>query len=437
MGKGLKFANELKLILFSAIIGAVAGIVFWLLLFCVHWGTYLLWDFIPENVLTFSWYPILACTVGGLIIGIVRKIHGDYPEDMMMVFGKLKKNKTYPYKKIFVIFFAALLPLIFGSSVGPEAGMVGVMVALCCWAGDNLKFAGSQSAYYSKVGAAVSLSVMFRSPLFGMLNVEEGIEGDILESEDDSNNDNSNERQPITKLSKVIIYCIATGAGFLCFWFLNQIFGKVSEGFPTFESITLDRADYLLFFLYLLCGIILGLFFEYSEKLFEKIGKILPPIISETIAGVILGIVSMLLPVIQFSGEEQMGILISDFALYAPIAMVGIAFLKVIMTNMCIQLGFKGGHFFPLIFAAVCFGYGLALMIYPGSSEHAIFAAAVVTAATLGTSMKKPLAASMLLLLCFPAKSLLWTVPAAALASFVGKYLVKDKSSTKSDNRDI
>ena len=40
---------------------------------------------------------------------------------------------------------AALLPLLIGSSVGPEAGLTGIIVGLCYWAGENLKFA--KSAY--------------------------------------------------------------------------------------------------------------------------------------------------------------------------------------------------------------------------------------------------------------------------------------------------
>ena len=424
-----KTRNVLKLILFCAMIGAVAGIVFWLFLFFVNKGTWLIWDLLPEKVLTFSWYPVLACTFGGLVIGIFRKAFGDYPEDMMTVFGKLKKNKTYPYRKILVIIFAALLPLIFGSSVGPEAGMVGVMVALCCWAGDNLKFAGSQSSYYSKVGAAVSLSVMFRSPLFGILDVEEGIEADIAGNDTGADGDvRTVGRQPVTRLTKIIIYCLAVGAGFGCFWLMNTAFGKVSEGFPSFDVISLGTWDYVLFLLYLILGILLGLFFEFSEKLFVKIGTFLPPVLSEVICGLVLGIVTCLLPVIRFSGEEQMGILIRDFSLYAPIAMIGIAFLKIMMTNMCIQLGMKGGHFFPLIFAAVCLGYGIALLFFPGDASHATFAAAVVAAGTLGVSMKKPLAVSMLLLLCFPVKTLLWIVPASALAALAGKMLTKRTS---------
>ncbi|MCR5651331.1 MAG: chloride channel protein [Lachnospiraceae bacterium] len=407
---------KVKLPLFCAITGAVAGMVFWLFLFAISKGTYLLWDLVPEKIPAVSFYPLIICTLGGLVIGIFRKFSGDYPESMMTVFGKLKKDGTYPYRRLPVIFIAALLPLIFGSSVGPEAGMVGVIVALCCWAGDNMKFAKSHAEELSKIGAAVSLSVIFRSPMFGLFDIED-------ELTPDQQNNNS-----LTGSSKVILYCIATGAGFGIFWLFNHVFVKVSEGFPSFDAVTAGRTDYLLFIVYLLCGILLGIFFEGSEKLFEKAGAALPPVISELTAGAVLGAIACFLPVIRFSGEEQMGILITDYAKYAPLAMIGIAFLKVLVTTMCINLGLKGGHFFPLIFASVCLGYGISLLIFPGDPVHAAFVAAVVSAGTLGVSMKKPLAVSMLLLLCFPAQSLLWIVPSAALSAFVGKKMSKEPS---------
>ena len=186
-----------------------------------------------------------------------------------------------------------------------------------------------------------------------------------------------------------------------------------------------------MFIVYIIAGILLGLFFEFSEKFMERCAKKLRPVVRELAAGAILGLIGSLLPIIQFSGEEAMADLIAGWQVHAPLALIGISILKVIMTNMCIQSGLKGGHFFPLIFAAVCFGYGISLMVFPDDATHAAFAAAVVTAATLGVTMKKPLAVSMLLLLCFPFKTLLWIVPAAALAAFAGRYL--DRRSAAAD----
>ena len=94
---------------------------------------------------------------------------------------------------------------------------------------------------------------------------------------------------------------------------------------------------------------------------------------------------------------------------------------------MCIRMGLKGGHFFPLIFSAVCLGYGMSLLVFPMDAAHATFAAAITTAATLSVSMKKPLAVTCLLFLCFPVQMGIWIFLAAVLASQV----TKDKNHEK------
>ena len=165
--------NKFKLILFCAVLGAVSGAVLWAFLRVVHIGTVLLWDRLPDAVAAPVWYPVVVCTLGGVIIGLFRKRFGDYPQTMKTVIGTVKRTGTYPYNRIVVILIAAALPLIFGSSVGPEAGMVGVLVALGCWANENLKFAKKNADFYSSVGMAVSLSILFYSPLFGFFSAVE------------------------------------------------------------------------------------------------------------------------------------------------------------------------------------------------------------------------------------------------------------------------
>ncbi|MDD6729129.1 MAG: chloride channel protein [Eubacteriales bacterium] len=407
MNKKVKILNEIKLIAFVAIIGTVAGVVFWLFLWMTNTLTELIWQKIPGVTGNIPYYALIVCTLGGLIIGILRKLLGDYPQGMTEVIGTVKKTGTYPYKKILSIIVLAVLPLIIGSSVGPEAGMIGIIVALCCWAGDNIRFAKKSTINYSKVGSAVTLSVLFHSPLFGIFHAEEN------EEEDDDTS--------LTKTSKFMIYAISTASGIGVYSLLSNSICEVSEGFPSFEAALPTGYDYLAMFLYIACGIALGFFFMKSELIFERIAEKIPPIVGELIAGIVLGAVACFLPVIQFSGETQMGVLISDYAKYAPSAMIGIALLKILITNMCIQLGLKGGHIFPLMFSAVCLGYGISLMIFPGSSAHAVFAAAIVTAATLGVSMKKPIAVTMLLFLCFPIRMFFWIFLSAAVSTFISK----------------
>ena len=399
--------NKSKLLLFCAVLGAVSGAVLWIFLRVVHLGTVLLWDRLPETFDVPVWYPVVVCTLGGVIIGLFRKRFGDYPQTMKTVIGTVKQTGTYPYNRIVVILIAAMLPLIFGSSVGPEAGMVGVLVALGCWANENLKFAKKNADFYSSLGMAVSLSILFYSPLFGFFSA--------VEREDDSPADGNN----FDRSSKLLVYGISIASALSVLFLLNHLFGKVSEGFPSFGNAQPDKWDFLMMVVYIICGILLGFFFEKSEELMAKLSGKLPPVLGEVLAGLILGGAVSILPVLQFSGESQMSVLITDYARYAPMAMIGIAILKVLLTNLCIQMGLKGGHFFPLIFAAVCLGYGISLLVFPMDAEHAVFAAAITTAATMSVSIRKPLAVTCLLFLCFPVKMGLWIFLAATLAGQV------------------
>ena len=232
---------------------------------------------------------------------------------MVTVIGTVKKTGTYPYRKIIILLIAAALPLIFGSSVGPEAGMVGVMVALGCWVNENVKFAKDNTDFYSKVSVAVSLSALFYSPLFGFFSA--------VENEDVSQTE---EKENIDSNSKLLVYGVSIASSLGILTLLNQLFGKVSEGFPSFENAQPDKWDIAMLLVYLICGILLGLFFEKSEMWFEKLAEKTPPILSELLAGLVLGCVVAYLPVIQFSGESQMAVLIADYAKYTPIAMIGI-----------------------------------------------------------------------------------------------------------------
>lgn len=394
--------NQIYLGVFCCMIGAFASAVIWLFLKAVAVGTAFLWEWLPGRI-HLPLYSIVICTAGGILIGIFRKLYGDYPEDLDVVLGKVKKEKRYDYKKMPVLLLAAFFPLILGSSIGPEAGMTGVIVALCYWAGDNLKFARENAKEYSEVGIAVTLSLLFHSPLFGIFSVEEENKGKEIAASG--------------KEPKMLLYGLALAAGTGIYILLSDLFGAAMEGFPSFPAQELERIDYLMILVYILCGCILARFYHLIHKKSHSLAQKTPPILREGLGGLCLGIAGLAVPAVMFSGEEQMEVLMEHHLEYVPLWLIGVAFLKILLTNVCIQFGLKGGHFFPVIFAGVCLGYGIAGAVFPGSSGHVVLAAAVTTAALLGGIMKKPLAVTVLLFLCFPIKMFVWIFAAAAIGS--------------------
>ena len=407
----IKIKNQLELWAFCAVIGTVAGALVWALLKIMASGTEMIWEWIPERI-HIPYYTVLVCTVGGAIIGIFRKLYGDYPEDMETVMGKVKKEKRYEYKNMLVMMIAALLPLLIGSSVGPEAGLTGIIVGLCYWAGENLKFAKQNTKEYSQIGAAVSLSVLFHAPLFGIFEVEEDPDMQLADP---------------GRGSKIFIYGIALAAGTGSYAGLSALLGGGMSGFPSFDTVAVQRIDYVMMLVYMFCGCVLAYFYETTHTVTGIIAGKIPGVVKEILAGLCLGVIGMLIPAVMFSGEEQMGVLMKEYAGYMAIALIGAAFLKIILTNLCIQFGLKGGHFFPVIFAGVCLGYGLAMLFFGQQGDSpVVFAAAIVTSTLLGGIMKKPLAVTMLLFLCFPVKIFIWIFIAAAVGSKCVKKMGKE-----------
>lgn len=408
-----KHINDITLGLFTALLGAVCGTVIWLFLKAMGLCTDLIWTVIPEQAGS-RFTPVLLCAAGGFAAGLLRRKCGDYPEELPVVLGKIRKNRHYEYDRMPVMLLSAFLPLVFGASVGPEAGLTGVIAGLCYWTGDNVRYAGEHAEAFSEIGAAVTLGSLFHIPLFGIFAVEENPE------------DGADGGSAIPKTSKLVLYGLSIAGAFLAMKALGSLFGAAGEGMPSYEYYPPNAADYLLLLLYIPAGLLLQLAFGYAEKLTGKAAALVPGVLRETLCGVCIGAAALLVPAVLFSGEEQMAELPERFLEYGPAALLGLCLLKIFMTALCIRSGLKGGHFFPLIFACSCMGFGLASLFFgdiAGITDaavltgHAVFAAAAVTAATLGAQLKKPLAVSLLLLLCFPVRLILWTVLAAAIGS--------------------
>ncbi len=89
-----------------------------------------------------------------------------------------------------------------------------------------------------------------------------------------------------------------------------------------------------------------------------------------------------------------------------------IGILKLFLTNVCIESGWRGGHFFPVIFSGLSIGYGFSVIL--GTSQ--VFSVVVVTGALLGTILQQPFGALALSLIFFPVRQTGWM----AAATFVG-----------------
>ena len=147
-------------------------------------------------------------------------------------------------------------------------------------------------------------------------------------------------------------------------------------------------------------GILLSYIYFISRKLSKGIFKNIENnfILKGVVGGLILGVMGTLLPLTMFSGEKQIYLLLDNGAQIGLIILIITSLLKIVLTNICIESGLKGGHFFPLIFSGTAMGYALSIPL----NMDPIISMAIVTTSFMANIMKKPIAVVMLLIIIFP-----------------------------------
>ena len=402
--KNNTFISKLISILMCGFMGGVIAGIIWSFLKLLNIGIEFIWEWSKDSV-NFPLYTIAVCLLGGLIIGLYQKKFGAYPEELETVMGKVKKDKYYPYHNVFVICIAALLPLLFGGSIGPEAGLTGVIVGLCYWVGDRIKFVNVHLKEITKIGLSTAIGTIFGAPLFGLvMPIEEKTDYD--------------KEITVSKFSKTIYIIVSVMSAFGVFSLLNSFFGG-GIGIPQIEYAKITSNEQIFGISLALVGVVLGIcylvFDRFTMAFFMKLQGKIGIVISTMLGGLILGVMGTYFPMTMFSGEESMGEIISTYKEYAPWLLILTGLLKLLLTNVCIKSGWRGGHFFPVIFSGVSVGCGVAIL----TGLNSAFCMGVITAGLLGVIMKKPFAVSLLLMLCFPLRVIPWLIISAFIGSFI------------------
>lgn len=399
---------------FSLVLGAAAGAVVWIVVSLANLGIMLLWDLLPKAIgvtaepgkLGFVIYSLCICIAGGVIIGLWQRKNGILPDETEQVMGRIKRSGSYPYNRIHILVISALLPIIFGGTIGPEAGLIGVVAAVCCLVGDILKWKGDEVAALAEAGMAAAVGAIFNAPLFGIADNLESVRGK-----------GKNRKRLVSKKTRIFIYVMGVIGGMAVMMLLSKAFGGGS-GLPRFDARhAMGLAQWKWFVPMLVLSVLFGLYYLLMRYMTRSIGGLLEKhrVTSCVIAGVVVAIVTSLAPFTAFSGEEGISKLMENWQAVSPAVLVAAAVLKLFTVNVCVDLGWRGGSIFPLIFSGVAAGYAFASL----AGMDGAFAVAVFCAGIYSYVNRKPVSVIMILLMCFPVTYILPIAAASFAASFI------------------
>lgn len=407
-----KLSTKLIMALTAVLLGGVVALVVWLFVAALRFVTESFWGEFANSI-DFLFFPLVVCALGGLLIGLWQKYIWPMPVPLEESFEAMKEDKKSSYKGLWKTTISAFLPLAFGGSVGPESGLVNVIIGLCNWVGDKLKKIHITLKESARIGLAAVITVLFGSPVAGVIAPIEA---------------KNEQGYQLPRISKILLYILAVLGGFGVMLLLNNLFGGGS-GLPRFERAIWDPGELLISIPLALVGILAGYIYFAADKICIKIADIFKKntVLKAVLCGVILGLCGTLLPLTMFSGEEQMFEVMQNFTSIGIFALIATGLVKLIITPLCVRFGWNGGNIFPVIFAGVSLSYGLAAVL----NLDPILCITVITTALLATVMKRPLLAIGILFLCFPIADLVFMAISVGIVygvMAIKNIILRDKS---------
>ena len=248
----------------------------------------------------------------------------------------------------------------------------------------------------NKVGAGI----IFRAHLFVVYTLSEKI----------------SENRHIIKKIKVIVYTVTTIAGFLVFMLLSKFDNRPSF-IVKFGQSNIGLKE-ITWFIPL---IILAMLLSYIYKMYALVlHRILKPvenkkILKGIIGGLSIGILGTIFPWTLFSREHELKELVVEWNNISAYMLILLSLVKLLLTEICLSTGHRGGHIFPLIFSGSCLVYGVSKLF----SIDPVFCLSIIVTGLASKVIGNMFVAIFLLIFFFPIN----TIVPMALSAAIGKMI--------------
>lgn len=348
------------------------------------------WQAFPSPI-----YPVIVCAAVGTILSIVVALYGKPERPMDAVSEAAEKvdglealnpettETSRPAKRpLPVKLIDFFMPLAGGGPVGVAMGIINLVTSGCSWAKRSL------------VHLCVRLGLLAQGADF-------------------------------SKRQKSVIYTVGVLGGIVGVGAVADAFG-VGMMIPRVEAADFSLHAALLAIALSIGGWALGLLYialtKVAHSLWAKAGrfqKLLP-----LACGIVLGLSMIFLPHAGLPGSDAYSYqLLGDWQSLAPAILLLTAIVRTALIALCLNLGWSGGPFLPLVYSSLCLGLSIAGLTGLGAGTCVAAAVSGILVAFTGQPLMGVAA-----FMCCPLESL----PVIAIATVVTSVLPRP-SALKGD----
>lgn len=353
----------------------IVGILTGLIVVGFRLGIENLFSFIMSKFYATPLLFLLITTLGGLIAGFL--VYKFAPETSgsgipYVKMSLLRSGKLIRVRTIFVKFFAGVIGIGTGLSLGREGPSVQLGAGAGSFVGKLFKLSGNNRDKLIASGAGAAIGATFNAPIAGTLFVLEELIHKFTPS----------------MLFPTLVATVTSASIARYFLGANPAFNI------SIPAVSISPSVVLVCILLGLISGFLGVLFSKTIFFFNsKFAQIkLPNYCKPAIAGFITGLAGLAIPYVLSSGNGSVEkLLLNSF----PIAIVIIIFLaKFIITPICFASGAAGGIFLPMLMLGSFLGYITGFVAnHFGADVNLVAIASLGMAGFLSSVARTPLTA--------------------------------------------
>ncbi len=366
----------------SIIIGILTGFVVLSLHKVVNWGQTSILTAADNFESLSPLFRILLATVGGLIVGLL--IQSFRPENravgVVHVMERLVYHQGYlPLRNAILQFLGVAICLTSGHSVGREGPVVHLGAAVGSLLGQGLKLPNNSLRNLIACGVSAAIAASFNTPLAAVIFTMEVV---MIE-------------YSVANFTPVIISTVTATM-------VARYFTQADQTFYLSCDMMLVEPIPELFYL-MLMGIVIGFIATIFISILETVTKHVAPRFEiwqrTTIAGLLIGIVSLWVPQIMGTGYDTIHATLMGELVLNTLLIITIA--KLLITPICLGLSLPGGLIGPILFIGAMAGGAMGILIsefLPLAKTEYMLYAMLGMGAMMGAVLQAPLAALTALL---------------------------------------